>query len=77
MAFYFAAGGRFSHDCELICLGGVSKQLVSCLNCCFGEPRSGGMRRTRECVVGCKSYYKLRSSHLTLRGEFSAEQQPV
>ena len=53
VASYFAAGGRLSHDCELIRLGGVSKQLVSCLNRCFGEPRSGGMRRTRECVVAC------------------------
>ena len=43
VASYFAAGGRFSHDCELIRLGGVSKQLVSCLIRCFGEPRSGGM----------------------------------
>ena len=50
VASYFAAGGRFSHDCELIRLGGISKQLVSCLNRCFGEPRSGGMRRTRECM---------------------------
>ena len=47
VASYFTAGGRFSHDCELIRLGGISKQLLSCLNRCFGEPRSGGMRRTR------------------------------
>ena len=50
VASYFAAGGRFSHDCELIRLCGISKQLLSCLNRCFGEPRSGGMRRTRECM---------------------------
>ena len=47
---YFAVGGRLSHDCELIRLGGVSKQLVSCLNRCFGEPRSGSMRRMRDCM---------------------------
>ena len=47
---YFTAGGRFSHDCELTRLGGISKQLLSCLNRCFGEPRSGGTRRTRECM---------------------------
>ena len=64
VASYFAAGGRFSHDCELIRLGGVSKQLLSCLNRCFDEPRSGGMRRTRECVVACESFYMLRSSQL-------------
>ena len=47
-------GGRFSQDCELIRLVGVSERLVSCLNCCFGAPRSGDMRRT--CDYMCRSF---------------------
>ena len=51
---YLADWRQISRDCELIRLGGVSKRLVSCLNCCFGEPRSGGMRRTRDYM--CRSF---------------------
>ena len=76
MASNFAAGGRFSHDCELIRLGGISKQLLSCLNRCSGEPRSGGMRRTRECMRELLQLCRHRN-YSRIRGEFSSVQQPV